>query len=386
MGRRFTTVAGALLALTSATGCRDLTGVGPDCYISLDTFHDGGVERSSIPWLTNPKLARRGTPDIAYLSLGDRVIGLTFNGQPVAIPQKFLWHHEVVNMEIPGEAVIVSYSPLTGSSAVFERPSGLEPLGVSSYVLNSNLVMEDENGTLRPQMSNIGSCGPGDGTSLVRVAFEEVTLAAWEAQHPETWIASWDTGYDAIYYTLFPYGLDYADPDNTRLVYPVAGGIDPRRPPKELVLGIPSESPTDGLAFPLSLLDQLRGSGDVYVSAANAVVDGRPLVVFWNAFAQAAKAYAAEADGQTLHFQLVDGERRDTETGTAWDFTGLGYDGPLAGAQLERLLDAQVSYWFAWAAFHPQTDVFDPPLAASLLPASQIGLPDVPITPGAPVR
>jgi len=386
MGRRYATLAGAILALAGTTACRDLTGIRPDCFIPLESFHDGGVERSGIPWLTNPKLARRGTPDIAYLTLGDRVIAFTFNGQPVAIPHKFLWHHEVVNMQIPGEAITVTYSPLTGSSAVFRRPADLEPLGISSYVLNSNLVLEDEDGTLRPQMSNIGSCGPADGTSLARVAFEEMTLAAWESQHPDTWIASSATGFQEIFYTLFPYGLDYADPNNTRLIYPVADGIDPRRPPKELVIGIPSESGTGGLAFPLELLDQLRGSSTVYVSAANAALDGRPITVFWNAFAQGAKAYVAEAGGQTLHFQLVDGERRDAETGTAWDFTGFGYDGPLAGTELEQIEDALVSYWFAWAAFHPETGVWQPPLTASLLPVSRIGLPDGPIAPGAPVR
>ena len=379
MRRRSAIAACAFLALAGFTGCRDLTSAHPGCFIPLDDFHDGGVERSGIPWLTNPKLAPRGTPDIAYLSISDRVIGFTFNGRPVAIPHKFLWHHEVVNMEIPGEKIIVTYSPLTGSSAVFERPAGADPLGISSYVLNSNLVLE-ENGTLRPQMTNIGSCGPSDGSALVRVPFEEMSLGAWDVQHPDTWIASSATGFDDILYTLFPYGLDYLETDNTRLLYPVEGGIDPRRPAKELVLGIPGEETGSGLAFSLALLDQLRGAVNVFVSVANAEVDGAPIAVFWNAFAQSAKPYRSDVDGQTLHFAVSNGERRDAETGTAWDFTGLGYDGPLAGRRLDPLDDALVSYWFAWAAFHPLTDVWEPPVPASLLPASQIGVPDAPIT------
>lgn len=373
-------VASVLVVLGASTACRDLTGARPDCFIPLDEFHDAGVERSGIPWLTNPRLATRGTPEIAYLSLSDRVIGLVFNGQPVAIPHKFLWHHEIVNMEVPGEAIIVTYSPLTGSSAVFERPAGAGPVGISGYVLHSNLVLEEENGTIRPQMSNIGSCGPSDGSSLVRVAFEEVTLGAWTVQHPDTWIASSATGYDDILYTLFPYGLDYVDPDNSRLVYPVEGGIDPRQPPKELVFGIASESGTDGLAFSLELLDQLRGAANVFVSVANAELDDRPIAVFWNAFARSANAYRSDVDGQTLHFVLSGGDRRDVETGTAWDFTGFGYDGPLAGTRLEPIEDVLISYWFAWAAFHPSTDVWEPPVPASLLPVSRIGVPDAPMT------
>ena len=135
-----------------------------------------------------------------------------------------------------------------------------------------------------------------------------------------------------------------------------------------------------GIAFSIELLDQLRGAANVFVSVANAELDGRPIAVFWNAFAQAAKAYRSEVDGQTLDFELINGERRDFETGTAWDFTGFGYDGPLAGTQLEPIEDVQVAYWFAWAAFHPQTDVWEPPVPASLLPVSRIGVPSAPMT------
>ncbi|MDX1450869.1 MAG: DUF3179 domain-containing (seleno)protein, partial [Acidimicrobiia bacterium] len=312
-------------------------------------------------------------PDIAYLSLRDRVIAFMFNGQPVAIPHKFLWHHEVVNMEVPGQEITVTYSPLTGSSAVYDRTgTGIGPMAISKYVLNSGLVTE-EDGTLRPQMVRIATCGPDDGTVLSQLPFEEMTLGAWINLHLDTWIASSGTGLD-ILYTLFPYPGDYRDLNSTRLIYPVEGGIDPRHPPKDLVFGVRSGS--GGMAFSMFELDRLRPAINVFVSAANTRIDDRPVAVFWNAAAQGAKAYIAEIDGQELTFDIVGGQRVDVQTGTAWNFAGEGFGGPLAGRRLEPITDTVVAYWFAWAAFQPDTDIWSPPVTASLLPPDQVGLPE----------
>lgn len=372
--RRAGTIVSSICIIT-LTACGDGTtaALPPECTISLDLFHDGGAERTTIPSLTNPVLARRGTPDIAYLTTSDRVIGFTFNGQPVAIPHKFLWHHEVVNMEIPGEAITVTYSPLTGSSAVYDRTAaGLPAFKISNYVLNSGLVMEDAGGSLRPQMSTVATCGPADGTSLPQIEFAEMTLGAWINLNLDTWVASSATNLD-ILYTLFPYGSSYRDPGNSTLIYPLTGGVDPRRPPKELVLGV--RSGAGGIAFPLVQLDQLRGAINVFVSAANAEVDGTPITAFWNAAAQGARAYRAEIDGQRLHFEVMNGQRVDQETGSVWNFSGQAVAGPLDGRELDPIEDTITAYWFAWAAYQPETELWSPPLTASLIPISELEPP-----------
>ncbi|MDH3732345.1 MAG: DUF3179 domain-containing protein [Gemmatimonadota bacterium] len=365
-------VAGTLAL--AACGTSDPAGPAANCAIPLDRFFDAGSERTTIPYLTNPELARRGTPDIAYLILSDRVIGFMFNGQPVAIPHKFLWHHELVNMEIPGQQITVTYSPLTGSSAVYDRTgTGIGPMSISKYVLNSGLVIEEDGGSLRPQMSTIATCGAADGTSLSQIPFDEMTLGSWINLHLDTWVASSATNL-GILYTLFPYPGDYRDLNSTRLIYPLDGGIDPRHPPKDLVFGV--RSGTGGMAFSLFQLDQLRGAINVFVSVANAEIDGRPVAVFWNAAARGARAYDAEVNGQRLHFDLVNGQRVDVETGSSWDFSGEAFNGPLTGSRLEPITDTVVAYWFAWAAYQPDTDLWSPPIAASLLPAEDVGLPE----------
>lgn len=48
---------------------------------------------------------------------------------------------------------------------------------------------------------------------------------------------------------------------------------------------------------------------------------------------------------------------RDLETESVWTVEGLAIEGPLAGAQLERVRQV-IAYWFAWAAFHPDTEIY----------------------------
>ncbi len=373
----------AAIALVGA--CSDSpTAPFSDCTIPLAEFVDGGAERSDIPALANPHVVRPNTPGSAFIPEFDLVIGVIFNGQPLAIPHRILWHHEVVNLSVPGEQLAVTYSPLTGSGLVFDRgASSIDSFSVSRYVLGSNLVMEDAGGTLWPQMIGTGSCGSRDGVHLARVPYEELSYAAWFATHQDTWVVSSGTGYDFLY-TLYPYG-DYEDPDNATFEFPIEGELDTRRPPKERVLGIPSSS--GGLAVPLSILDALRPDQSP-VSVGNAQLDGRPIAVFWNFFARAAIPFRAEVDGQTLTFEAVGAERRDIETGSSWDLFGAAYAGPLAGTQLERVPDTYVAFWFAWAEFNPDTEVWSPPVPASVSASFGVApaLPPGPIDPALVIR
>jgi len=66
-------------------------------------------------------------------------------------------------------------------------------------------------------------------------------------------------------------------------------------------------------------------------------------------------------DGRLLTFR--GGERRktfrDDETASEWTITGLAINGPLTGRQLVRL-PSDITFWFVWAAFRPDTEVRGP--------------------------
>ncbi len=81
-----------------------------------------------------------------YVVTADRVIGVQINGKSRAYPLNLMNVHEVVNDELAGVPIAVTFSPLCDSAIVFDRRVNGEPLqfGVSGLLLDSNLVMYDK--------------------------------------------------------------------------------------------------------------------------------------------------------------------------------------------------------------------------------------------------
>ena len=72
----------------------------------------------------------------------------------------------------------------------------------------------------------------------------------------------------------------------------------------------------------------------------------------------AAGVFAPILDGKTLKFAVNDsGEIVDTETQSQWNVLGRAIAGPLAGKQLQSIVNGN-HFWFAWAVFKPDTRVF----------------------------
>jgi hypothetical protein len=111
---------------------------------------------------------------------------------------------------------------------------------------------------------------------------------------------------------------------------------------------------------------------------ATVIVGGEPAVVLWAPGAASALGpstlddgedvgasgvFRPIADGRELTFERSGGEDAsitDVETGSPWSVTGLATAGPLAGTQLEPVVHGN-HFWFAWAAFAPDTTVWTAP-------------------------
>lgn len=69
----------------------------------------------------------------------------------------------------------------------------------------------------------------------------------------------------------------------------------------------------------------------------------------------ASGAYDPRLDGRTLHLEAGGPTTfTDRETASTWSLTGAAVTGPLKGKQLTAVAH-QDAFWFAWAAFHPET-------------------------------
>jgi hypothetical protein len=323
------------------------------CSIPTSEIFDGGVGRDGIPALTNPETAAPGQDGTEYLVDNDRVVGLMVDGEALAIPLNIFWWHEIVNLDVADRQVAVTHCPLTGSSLAFDRAavSGAE-FGVSGLLYQNNLILYDRNTqqSLWPQMLRGARCGDRTGTELQMVAIIEMSWGGWRSLHPDTRVVTSNTGFDRSY-QVYPYGA-YDMPENGDLLYP--GVVDSRRPPKERVLGIPVGT-QGGVALPYGSMADV-GS----VAAVELAVGGEPVVVFWNESLQGAMAYRPFDGAMSLTFTVEAGQITDDQTGSSWRVDGTALDGPLAGTQLAPVSEAYVAYWFAWAAFHPNTTLWGP--------------------------
>lgn len=279
-----------------------------------------------------------------------RVVGLEVDGQTIAIPHNILWWHEIVHSDRGSRRLAITYCPLTGSALVFDATAlGTRRFGVSGLIFQNNLVMfDEETETLWPQLCRAAVAGPREGTELVRVAAVEMAWEAWKDRHPNSLIVSANTGFTREY-SRYPYS-SYEQTDF--LLFPMPRPLDPRRPVKERVFGVPDGD--GGNAFPFAELETIGPTAALTIRLGS-----RDVLVLWDGTARAAAAYLPETtDGERVTLRGAGVGFVDDETGTIWDVEGRALQGPLAGGRLVAHAEAFVAFWFAWAAFHPQTGVF----------------------------
>ncbi len=359
--------------LVGSCGSADGVGPGPEpgpgpefsllCSLDNPALFDGGAGRGGIPSLLNPPLVPLGDPAAQYIeeyaqfaatddgSVEARVIGMVVDGVPIAVPHNILWHHEVVNLDFNGSRLAVTYCPLTGSALVFDvTASDAGRLNVSGLIFENNLVMWDEQSeSLWPQLCLSAVAGPRRHIELEQVHAVDQRWDDWKSRFPNSLVLSSETGFDREY-ARYPYRF-YEQ--TSFLLFPMSREVDSRRPIKERVFGL--EDDAGGIAFPL---DELAAtSGERLVIAVT--VGGRDVVVLWNGHAAAVAAfYPVTTDGTAVTLRPGDSGFIDVETGSTWVLEGVALDGPMAGSRLQAVPRSFVAYWFAWAAFHPQTAIW----------------------------
>ncbi|MVA97205.1 DUF3179 domain-containing protein [Nitratireductor sp. CAU 1489] len=111
--------------------------------IDFNEILSGGPPRDGIPSIDDPKFA----PAATIATVGDRepVIRLALGDEIRAYPLQVLTWHEIVNDEIGGVPVAVTYCPLCNAAIVFDRRLDGRTLefGTTGKLRNSDLVMYD---------------------------------------------------------------------------------------------------------------------------------------------------------------------------------------------------------------------------------------------------
>jgi len=310
--------------------------------IPLDKIKSGGPPKDGIPSIDNPIFAE--IQDSHFMSDSDTVIGLEINGDAKAYPLFILVWHEIVNDKVGGTPVSVTYCPLCYTNQVFERIiDGQEiEFGTSGKLYNSNLLMYDRlTESYWSQALGMAVKGKLSGYKLNLIPFDVITWGDWKTLHPDTQVLTTDTGYIRSYATD-PYGSYYTDP---RIMFPVEHRDD-RLQPKEIIIGFNQ----DGI---YKAYKQNDIESNVLI---NDSIGGVPIMLV-SLFSQNSRSFERTLDGKVLDFVYIDNKIIDTQTNSEWNYSGLSISGKYEGKQLERM-PINPGFWFAWVAFHPDTELF----------------------------
>ena len=334
----------------------------PLADVHFDTFDGGSVPLSeigeelvlslvdAIPPIDEPRYEDASGGD--WLEDNDLVIGYTgASGSAWAFPVKILNLHEIVNDELDGVPVLISYCPLCRSAIVYDRRlDGRElTFGNSSALYESDLVMFDrETRSYWWQVAGEAIVGTLTGARLTTLPSTTATWAQWLEEHPETMVLSRETGF-ARSYDRDPFAGYRDQVNDERFPFPVsAAALDGRLAPGDEVLGLTVGGESRAYSA--------RALGN---AAVNDMLGGEEIVVFSTDKGPTAAAYIASAGDETLSFSYSDGKYHDEQTGSLWNLSGEAVSGPLQGATLE-LLPSRYTFWFAYIAAFPDADVYAP--------------------------
>ncbi len=146
----------------------------------------GGPSKGGIPAIDNPSF--KPVSVIEHLSDKEPVIALQLNGEAKAYPLRVLIWHEIVNDQIGGRFVTVTYCPLCNSSVVFDRTVNGRVLdfGVSGLLRHSDMIMYDRQ-TESWWQQFVGRAIVGDhtGATLERLPSKVMPFAAFRRQYPD---------------------------------------------------------------------------------------------------------------------------------------------------------------------------------------------------------
>ncbi len=330
---------------------------------AIDGIVSGGPRKDGIPAIDQPRYVSMAQAD-GWLRPQEPVIQVEVGGVARAYPIQILIWHEIVNDELNGLPLAVTFCPLCNTAIVFQREVDGQVLdfGTTGRLRYSNLIMYDRQSESWWQQAN-GEAIIGDFTGT-RLANYPALIVAWEdfkTAYPNGDVLSPDTGYTN------PYGQNpypgYDDINVSPFLY--RGPQTPGQlPAMARVLTI--ELGNEAVAFPYSTLEE--------IGLVNSSVDSQAVLVLWQpgvvsplqtSFTGAgrdvgaAAAYSRELDGLILNFYMENGNIYDEQTGSRWDLFGRAVAGDLAGAELHPIV-AINHFWFSWAAFRPDTIIYQP--------------------------
>jgi hypothetical protein len=323
----------------------------------------GGPPKDGIPALDEPGFVSVREAD-AWLEANEPVVLVQVGDEAKAYPIQVLMWHEIANDTVGDEPLAVTFCPLCNTAIVFRRTVVGQVLdfGTTGRLRYSNLIMYDRQTETWWQQAT-GEAIAGELTGM-QLEFYPAAIVSWQdfkASHPDGVVLSRETGFSRDY-GRNPY-IGYDDVNSSPFLY--RGPETPGQLPavaRVLTIDLNGEA----VAYPYATLEE--------IGVANDTVGGDAVAVFWQPGTVspldssttasgrdigAAASFSRRVDEQILTFVFDNGAIKDQETGSVWNLLGTAESGSLAGTQLAPVVSIN-HFWFSWAAFRPETRIFEP--------------------------
>ncbi|MBI2984179.1 MAG: DUF3179 domain-containing protein [Candidatus Kerfeldbacteria bacterium] len=276
--------------------------------IPIEDIVEGGPGKDGIPSIDTPKFVDVAAADQSGIYADDGLGISVVSGTTARFyPFQILVWHEIVNDTVGGRPLAVTYCPLCGTGIVYDRTIDGQAVefGVSGKLYQSDLLMYDrKTESLWAQIEGRAVVGPLVGRRLTLIEAQNITWKEFKTKYPNGQVLSTDTGYTRNYQSS-PYG---GYDTNEEIYFPI-NNRDNRIDLKTRVLGI--EINGKFKAYPVEDVQRLKNVTDTFA--------GRMLRL--------------TADGEEV--TILDTSSR-------------------------QVIVPVHSFWFAWATFHPGTELYQP--------------------------
>lgn len=334
----------------------------PAALVDVNRIRSGGPGPDGIPPIENPRFASIAETD--FLAECEAVVVLEIDGAARAYPIQIMTWHEIVNDAFGDVPVTVSYCPLCNSAVAYDRrfDDRVLDFGTSGLLFNSSLVMYDrQTESLWTHFDGKAVVGTLTGAELVQLPMQTLSFGDFTSSFPDGLVLTRDTGAQRNY-GQNPYAsYDIADGQGVAFLFD--GDVPDTYTETTRVIGI------DHNDTQIAVLHDLAFSNNVVPIDAN----GDPLVVFLQPGVAsplerssvaggrdvgASGVFRSTIDDEQLTFTWDGDAFIDDQTSSTWTVTGLASSGEHEGRQLEAVVHLD-TFWFAWNAFHPATEVVD---------------------------
>ena len=318
---------------------------GAPARIRLQEVISGGVALDGIPSVDDPPLI--AGDEAGYLQKNERVFGVEIAGEAVAYPLRILSWHEMLNDEVGGEPITLSYCTLCGSGILYSRRVGdaAPTFGTSGLLYRSNKLMYDrESLSLWSNLTGEAVVGK-QAAQAERLRVLPMTLTTWgewRERHPESRTIDMKALQRASSDIRFDYTPGAAERAREGVSFPVWQQSDALPGDDEVyVLKIGN----DAKAYPLEIL-LAKGLVHDQIGAAG-------LVLVADEESQSVRAYASGG----RQFRRDEAGNLIDDEGDVWNVREAALESGSGQPPLARV-PGHVAYWFGWYAFYPDTEIY----------------------------